>query len=143
MFNIISILFKYIFIIIIYLFIFSIMRLIYLDIKTITNFDEERLVYLKLINRNDSLPYKLKEYYIIEDSLKLGRSNSNDIIIKDPFVSKDHFLIVKDEEKYFLEDLASSNGTYINNNRIYDAVELKGHDIIRISNVELLFVNKK
>ncbi len=141
MFNIISLIFKYIFIVIIYLFIFSIIRLIYLDIRTIGTIDGDRFVYLKLVNRIDTLPYKLKEYYIIEKSLSLGRAKHNDIILKDPFVSKEHLQIVRDEGKYFVEDLESSNGSFLNGDRIYDAVELNSKDIIKISNVEFLFVN--
>ncbi len=73
MFNILSLLFKYIFIIIIYMFIFSIIRLIYLDIKGMGSIAMEDDTYLKLINRKDSLPYKIEEYYSIEENLTLGR----------------------------------------------------------------------
>ena len=61
MYNILAILFKYIFIVIIYLFIFSIIRLIYLDIRGMEGISSDEKVYLKLINRKDSLPFKIKE----------------------------------------------------------------------------------
>lgn len=115
MFNILSLLFKYIFIIIIYMFIFSIIRLIYLDIKGMGSIAMEDDTYLKLINRKDSLPYKIEEYYSIEENLTLGRrGGDNDIVIKDPFISKYHFQIAEDEKEYYLEDLNSANGTYLN-----------------------------
>lgn len=142
MFNLISILFKYVFIIIIYLFIFSIIRLIYLDIKSIKEVSMDGNAYLKLINRIDSLPYKMKEHYLIQDELTIGRSSDNNVSIKDPFVSKKHLKIVQDEGDYYLEDLSSANGTYLNEDRVEDVVKLESGDILKVGNIEFLFVNR-
>lgn len=143
MYNILSVIFKYVFIIIIYMFIFSIIRLIYLDIKGISKLKDGDGAYLKLINKKDSLPFKIDEHYVIQDRLSLGRKSDNDIIIKDPFVSKAHFNIVEDEEQYFLEDLKSSNGTFLNGEKLMDVVKLSNGDRIRIGNIEFLFVNRE
>lgn len=143
MYNILSVIFKYIFIIIIYMFIFSIIRLIYLDIKGISKLKYGDGAYLKLINKKDSLPFKIDEHYVIQDRLSLGRKSDNDIIIKDPFVSKAHFNIVEDEKQYFLEDLKSSNGTFLNGERLLDVVKLSNGDRISIGNIEFLFVNRE
>ncbi|MBU5310541.1 FHA domain-containing protein [Tissierella carlieri] len=142
MYNILAILFKYIFIVIIYLFIFSIIRLIYLDIRGMEGISSDEKVYLKLINRKDSLPFKIKEYYSIDDSISLGRHGDNNIVVKDPFVSKRHFQIIEDEGDYYLEDLNSANGTYLNGDKIFDVVRLNDGDIIRIGQIEFLFVNR-
>ncbi len=142
MYNILAILFKYIFIVIIYLFIFSIIRLIYLDIRGMEGIAADDRIYLKLINRKDSLPFKIKEYYSIDDSITLGRHGDNSIVVKDPFVSKRHFQIVRDEGDYYLEDLNSANGTYLNGDKIFDVVKLNDGDIIRIGQIEFLFVNR-
>lgn len=141
MYNIFSLIFKYLFIFIIYYFMFSIIRLIYLDIKGIKVSSLEKNTYLKLINRKDSLPFKVQEVYNLEDSITIGRSNENDVIIKDPYISKKHLSIVKDEEEYYLEDLNSANGTYLNGDRLMDAVKLNNGDRIQFGQVEFLFVN--
>lgn len=143
MYNIFSLIFKYIFIVIIYLFILSIIRLIYLDIKGIGTVSLDNGIYLKLINRKDSLPFKIKEYYSLEDFVSLGRGNENKIIIKDPYISKNHLKIVEDEGNYYLEDLNSANGTYLNGDKIMDVVELKNGDRIRVGQVEFLYVNRE
>ncbi len=143
MFNLLSILLRYVFIIIIYLFIFSIIRLIYLDIKSINSVSKDESAYLKLINRMDSLPYKIYEHYSIDGAITLGRANDNNIYIKDPFVSKRHMKITEDEGKYYLEDLNSANGTFLNEERIGDVVKLHNGDIIKVGNIEFLFVNKE
>ncbi len=143
MYNIFSLIFKYIFIVIIYLFILSIIRLIYLDIKGIGTVSLDNSIYLKLINRKDSLPFKIKEYYSLEDFVSLGRGNENKIVIKDPYISKNHLKIVEDEGNYYLEDLNSANGTYLNGDKIMDVVELKNGDRIRVGQVEFLYVNRE
>lgn len=143
MYNILSILFKYVFIVIIYMFIFSIIRLIYLDIRSIKAIKTDDYAYLKLINRIDSLPFKIKDHYSIDNKLTLGRHGDNNIVLKDPFVSKHHLQIVEDEEEYFLEDLNSANGSFLNGDRIQDVIRLKNGDKLTIGNIEFLFVNRE
>jgi len=142
MYNILAIFFKYVFIIIIYLFIFSIIRMIYLDIRGMEGMSIDNKSYLKLINRKDSLPFKIKEHYSIDQAISLGRNGENHIEIKDPFVSKKHFQIIEDEGEYYLEDFNSANGTYLNGNKIFDIMRLKDGDTIRVGQIEFLFVNR-
>lgn len=143
MFNIVSLIFKYIFIIIIYLFILSIIRLIYLDIKGIDTKALNNASYLKLVNRKDTLPFKVKEYYSLDKEVYLGRGKDNQIVIRDPYISKRHLKIVEDEGNYYLEDLGSANGTYINEERILDVVKLKNGDRIRVGQIEFLYVGRE
>jgi len=49
-----------------------------------------------------------------EKELVIGRASSADLIIIYPEVSQRHARVVYQEDKYFLEDLGSSNGTFIN-----------------------------
>lgn len=143
MFNILSVAFKYVFILIIYLFMLSIIRLIYLDIKGMGLTTLNKNTYLKLVNQKDTLPFKVKEVYPVDKDMAIGRGNQNNIIIKDPHISKRHLKLVKDEGNYYLEDLDSSNGTFVNGDKIMDVVKLRNGDRIRLGQVEFLFVNRK
>lgn len=143
MYNIFSLIFKYIFIVIIYLFILSIIRLIYLDIKGISTQVSEASVYLKLINKKDSLPFNVKEYYPLNKEIFIGRSDGNEIILKDPYVSKKHLKIAEDEGNFYVEDLSSANGTYLNGEKIMDVARLKNGDRIRVGQVEFLYVDRE
>ena len=140
MFNVLSLIFRYIFILIIYLFILAIIRLIYLDIKSMYSVEEEIGSYLKLINRKEMIPYKIKEEYALNNKITIGRGNQNDIVLRDPYVSKKHLKIVEDEGKYFLEDLKSANGTYLNNQKVLDVTMLKNGDRIKLGQIEFLCV---
>ncbi len=142
MYNMFSVVFKYIFIFIIYFFMINIIRLIYLDIKSMNLSSLDKNIYLKLINRKETLPFKVEEFYSLEDNIFIGRSNQNNIVIKDPYISKRHLHIVKDEGHYYLEDMGSVNGTFVNGNKIMDVIRLRNGDRIRIGQVEFLFVNK-
>lgn len=68
--------------------------------------------------------------------ITIGRSTEgNDVIIDDPWVSRHHFQIVQDDDGSFrLADFGSTNGTYINGQRVSGEVDLDENDIIRVGN---------
>ncbi|MDO5689508.1 MAG: FHA domain-containing protein [Tissierellia bacterium] len=141
LYELISTVFKYIFVFIVFYFIYNIIKMIYLDISSTETVGKESDTYLKLINRKEQLPFKVMEHYYLSNSVLIGREDSNDIVIKDRFISKTHAQIIRDEGIYFLEDLGSANGTFLNGQQIFDAIELKDKDIIDIGQVEFLFVD--
>jgi pSer/pThr/pTyr-binding forkhead associated (FHA) protein len=53
----------------------------------------------------------------------VGRSADNDISVKDKFVSRKHLKIQRREDKYVIEDLKSTNGTFVNGKQIRPGVE--------------------
>lgn len=69
----------------------------------------------------------------------IGRKNAN-LILNDETVSRQHARIYSENGKYIIEDLGSTNGTFINGNRI-NRSELKINDILRIGSIELMFTN--
>src|SRR5690554_430990 len=142
MFDILSVIFKYVFVIIIYVFIFTIIRMIYLDIKTIKTISGDLKAYLKVLNPLDTIPYKMEDTYVIEDNLTIGRGSDNLVVIRDPYVSKHHLKIILDEGNYFIEDLKSSNGTILNNSKLEDVSILKSGDIIKVGDIDLMFIHK-
>jgi pSer/pThr/pTyr-binding forkhead associated (FHA) protein len=62
-------------------------------------------------------------------SITVGRAPDNVVVIKDPSVSSHHARIDFYQGKYFLSDLKSSNGTYVNNTRI-EQVPLNHKDLV-------------
>lgn len=141
LYELLSIVFKYVFVIIIYYFILNIIKMIYLDIKGIGNVNTVANTYLKLINRKEKLSFKTQEHYFIGSNTSIGRADQNDIVLKDRFISKKHARITKQNGVYFIEDLNSANGTYINGQKIENIIELKDKDLIDVGQVEFLFVD--
>jgi PAS domain S-box-containing protein len=74
----------------------------------------------------------------IEDEVTtIGRSSDNSIDIKDLSISRNHARITSRGERYFIEDLNSQNGTWINGHPMNPGyqIELKEGDFISIGNV--------
>jgi hypothetical protein len=69
----------------------------------------------------------------------IGRSHTNILIIGDAFASNHHALILWRDELWWLEDLESHNGTYLNEQRITHPVPLTSGDRIRIGTTTLRF----
>ena len=70
--------------------------------------------------------------------LKIGKSSSNDvysIFYNDPTVSKIHCeIFIDDSGNKFLTDLNSTNGTFVNGNKINSSVRLEKNDILKLGN---------
>jgi len=60
----------------------------------------------------------IKEYPFDKDNMTVGRNEGNDIVIDNLAVSGLHARIDKTENTYILTDLQSTNGTFVNDNRI-------------------------
>jgi FHA domain len=66
----------------------------------------------------------------------LGRSNGADIRIDDPFASSAHARIFPRGDFMYVEDMGSTNGTYLNGRQLRAAERLKIADVIRIGDSE-------
>jgi pSer/pThr/pTyr-binding forkhead associated (FHA) protein len=66
--------------------------------------------------------------------LAIGRSTTSDIIISDPSVSKVHAELYIDGNSVSVRDLGSTNGTYVNGNRIGNIHSLGQFDILKVGN---------
>ena len=51
-------------------------------------------------------------------AIKIGKREDNDIVLQDSRVSRNHAVIVKEGEKFYIYDNGSTNGTYLNNKRL-------------------------
>lgn len=146
MYTLISDILKYVFVVVVYMFIYSVVRLVYLDIsdaRRMSKADEDGYGYLKLINLRKELNFKIYESYSIREQATIGRSKKCDIFINDKYLSKNHARIFFDEDKFYIEDLKSTNGTYVNGEKISSShpVRIKDNDKISFGDVSFIFVD--
>ena len=85
---------------------------------------------------NNEKPFSLR----IEESLSIGREWDNDLQISDPKVSRYHCILEREGRQLFIRDLESSNGTYVNGERISQKT-LSGGERIQIGE-SILFYEK-
>ena len=81
------------------------------------------------------------EYDLSSETTTIGRHKNNDICIDNLAVSGHHAQIIKILDDCFIEDLNSSNGSYLNGNLIKKHALNDGDDI-RIGKHELRFINE-
>lgn len=74
-----------------------------------------------------------KIHLLEEGTTSLGRSNDVDVAINDTRISRHHVTLHTNGDKVAIEDLGSTNGTYVNGHRIKGMTELHDGDKIQLS----------
>lgn len=72
------------------------------------------------------------EFPLDKNELFLGRDQTSDLVINDPEVSRRHLRLVIDGATYRLEDLGSTNGTFIHGQRLSTPALLKSGDVVTL-----------
>ncbi len=67
--------------------------------------------------------------------ITVGRSQSNNVVLSRGYVSKEHFVIKSENGVIRIEDLGSSNGTFLNGNKITKA-RLNSGDVINVFDIQ-------
>ena len=145
MYYLIADILKYVLVLVVYMFIYSVIKLIYLDI-TDTRRMENSLVgaiaYLKTITIGKDLKYKLFDSYGIRENSVVGSSKKCDVYIKDPYMSKENTHIFLKEGAFYIQDLNSTNGTFVNGKKLATTPKrLKDGDKIKIGDLDFVFVD--
>jgi pSer/pThr/pTyr-binding forkhead associated (FHA) protein len=84
---------------------------------------------------------KTGKQFTLGDALPFGRNPDNDVILYDDQVSRHHARITRHGERFLLEDLSSSNGTFLREQRRAAGApsELADGDEIQIGSARLIF----
>jgi len=92
----------------------------------------------QLIMRTGPTPGKV--FALTKNEIFLGRDPHNDIVISDSEVSRKHARLVLQAAGYVLEDLGSTNGTYVDGQRLMGPHVLRPGEVIMLGeNVSLAF----
>jgi len=82
-----------------------------------------------------------QSYPIEKDQVVLGREDHCDIVLRERQISREHIKVLRNDGRYFVEDLASRNGTWVNGKKLEGTQELYDNDEIHIAlAVRLQFV---
>lgn len=80
-----------------------------------------------------------RRYPLVAPEILLGRSASADVVIPDDSVSREHAKCFTNGPTVEIEDLGSSNGTFVNRRRIEDRIALSDGDIVQLGSIHLKY----
>jgi pSer/pThr/pTyr-binding forkhead associated (FHA) protein len=82
-----------------------------------------------------------QEHSLIADTVTLGRDPLADVVINDPEVSRQHARLIRRGDDYFIQDLGSTNGTFLDGQRLAgELVPVAPGQVISVGgNVSLVF----
>lgn len=143
---------RYLLLIILYVFILRVVVLIFRDLKStdtrrsagqfqgdLSNASTNYGGALVVIN-SGATGVKTGDKRPFSEMLTIGRGDDSDLTIGDNFTSGQHARIYWMKDNYWIEDLGSTNGTYVNGHRITKETMLINGDQIKIGSVTFQFV---
>ena len=93
--------------------------------------------------KSPNIPYlrdPSKQEHLLEQAItRLGRGVENEIVIVSKRASREHAHIRRDGRRIFLDDLGSTNGTFLNSERILGSAQLRDGDQISIGEIMFVF----
>ena len=78
-------------------------------------------------------------YPLIAATNTIGRGDGLEVTVHDTMISRRHARIVRRDNDYFVEDLLSANGTFVNGSKLKDSQLLKDGDQIAVGDTVLIF----
>lgn len=124
---------RILFLAMLYLFLFAVARVLLRDLRMASRGPIElgRLVVLDS-PRGEPAPGSALP---LDAVTSLGRDVNNTIVVDDPFASAEHALLTFRGRAWYIEDLGSTNGTYINGIPVEDVAPLGFGDQVQIGEV--------
>ncbi|GFP23841.1 hypothetical protein HKBW3S09_01306 [Candidatus Hakubella thermalkaliphila] len=86
-------------------------------------------------------PNKGSRYPLVASEISIGRNTDSDIFLDDITVSRKHAILKKTDRGFLIRDLGSLNGTYVNRERVEEAI-LKDKDELQIGRYRLIYIHK-
>src|SRR3954463_13559749 len=74
--------------------------------------------------------------FLVDGGVMLGRAAGADIRVDDPFASSSHARVFPRGRSVYIEDMGSTNGTYLNGRQLKRPQQLSVSDSIRIGDTE-------
>jgi hypothetical protein len=130
------------FIALLYLFLFQVMRVVVRDLRQVNSAEaaQPKARYGKLVvvepGKSRLTPGTT---FTLQAVTPIGRKPSNSIVLDDDFVSSEHSLISWRDGRPWLEDVASTNGTYLNESEVGRPVAISEGDIVGVGGVRFKF----
>ena len=127
--------FGIVFIILLYVIIYYALKIMYKDVKTggkARNNSSGIRYGIEVIQTGVNSTLEQGSVVPIRGIITLGRKPENTIVLTEPFVSGNHAKIYAKNNNLYVEDLNSTNGVYVNNERIQEKYKQVADDEVKI-----------
>lgn len=123
------------FIVILYAIILFALRIMYKDVKSGGRrrpSNSKKSYGIEVVNIANGSNIKKGSVIPIRGTVSIGRKEDNSVVLSDKHVSGNHAKFIIKNNILYVEDLGSTNGTFVNDKHISGKVKLFGKDEIRI-----------
>ncbi len=124
------------FVLLIYIFFFFVARALWRDLRAGVAGAGRPLARLLVVGSPEGRP-QAGTSIALDAVNSLGRDVNNSIVLDDSFVSSEHALLTFRGRAWYVEDLGSTNGTFVNGTKLERAQLAKAGDVIRVGETEL------
>jgi len=127
---------RLVFVALIYLFIFRIFTALLADLQLKGVFQRSANEFgrLEVLTGGETLSRGCV-FKVDGKGLRVGRGKHNDIVLPDHFASIEHAVFRLQKGQTILEDLGSTNGTWVNGEQIHSPVQLVAGDYVKIGSI--------
>ncbi len=119
-----------------YLFLFAVVRILARDLRSAAREPVSQLGRLRVLESPEGEPPQ-GEVFGLDAVTTLGRDVNNTIVVEDRFASAEHAILTFRGRAWYVEDLASTNGTYVNGGRVEGVAPMGFGDELQIGQVRL------
>ncbi len=125
---------RFLFLAALYLFLFAVVRVLVRDLRAAALEPAMEIGRLHVLASPEGEP-PVGAVFALDAVTSLGRDVNNTIVVEDSFASAEHAVLTFRGRTWYLEDLASTNGTYLNGSRIDGMAPIGYGDDIQIGQV--------
>ncbi len=127
---------RILFLVFIYLFLLRLLTVMLADLRTKGILTKTEVDYgcLEVLNGSDMLP-KGRKIRLDPRGISIGRGKHNDIVVPDHYCSLDHAEFRHLKGISTVDDVGSTNGTWVNGERVTSEVQLVPGDFIKIGGI--------
>jgi hypothetical protein len=127
---------RFLFLGLLYLFLFAVVRVLVRDLRAAAREPGTELGRLHVLASPAGEP-PAGAVFGLDAVTTIGRDVNNAIVVEDQFASAEHAVLTFRGRTWYVEDLASTNGTYVNGSRIDGLAPVGFGDEIQIGQVRV------
>jgi pSer/pThr/pTyr-binding forkhead associated (FHA) protein len=124
------------FLALIYLFLIGVVRVLIRDLRAASREPATELGRLIVLASPSGEPV-VGAVFALDAVTTIGRDVNNAVVIEDPFASSEHCGLTFRGRAWFVEDLGSTNGTFLNGNQVDGTAPMSYGDEIQVGEVRL------